>query len=357
MRATPPNIAVLGAGLAGCTLALELEKAGAHVYLFHDGSTTSSSDVAAGLINPIVPKGVRMTWQWERMFPNWLRYYREWELVLQTPFIDSHELIQLHLHPDHYQEWETKSQEQPQSQFIGHTQQEIPAHSRALYSHAVGLSGRLDVQAFCRATRSHFAKKGQLHDQRWEPQTGPPFTLPLGQPVSHVVYCQGIQLLQNPLWNWLPMHPTGGDILTVSIPSAALLPMAIWKSKQWLVPLKRLANNSEPMWLLGSNFHKGDLSTETRIEDAESLLDETEAWLGVRPHLLEHRRAVRPTVGSRRPYLGQHPQLANRWIFNGLGSKGSALASWLAPLMAQHLIEGCELPKEVNIERHWQEQP
>lgn len=341
----------MGAGLAGCSLALELEKCGWAPILFHDAKRLSSSDVAAGLINPIVPKGVRLTWKWEQMFPNWLTYYQNWESYLGISFAESLALQQLHRHSDHEKEWSQQAERIPYKEFIQSLEGPLPDSSKALSGHTVRNAGRLNVQLFCKAVRSHFAQKGGLLEWRFEPtQHTAPVELPNGVIVSEVVYCQGIEMMDDALWNWLPMHPTGGDILKVQLPVDALPQKAIWKSREWLVPLP----DTKDEWLLGSNFHKGSRSQTPDSQDAEDLLDRVADWLGIRPVLLEHKRAVRPTVGSRRPYLGKHPLHPHLYVFNGLGSKGSALVSWLAPQMASFISEGTELPEEVNILRYWE---
>ncbi|MFM1898650.1 MAG: hypothetical protein RL577_890 [Bacteroidota bacterium] len=350
MSPKPNHIAIIGAGLAGCSLALELEKRGWSPLLVHDAQRLSSSDVAAGLINPIVPKGVRMTWNWEKMFPGWKTYYQQWESYLGSSFAETLPLHQLHRHADHDREWRKQMEKAVYQDFIQPIIHDLPSKSQVLSGHSVNQAGRLNVQAFCKATRDHFKKKGNLLESRFEENpSSAPLILPNGQKVVQVVYCQGIEMMDNPLWQWLPMHPTGGDILRVHIADAALGTKAIWKSKEWLVPIQNNPNE----WLLGSNFHKGNRSQTPDPQDAEDLLNRVSEWLGTRPVLLEHKRSVRPTVGSRRPYLGRHPMHEHLYVFNGLGSKGSALVSWLAPVMADFITQGIVLPEEVNITRYW----
>ena len=350
MSPKPNHIAIIGAGLAGCSLALELEKRGWTPILVHDDKRLSSSDVAAGLINPIVPKGVRMTWSWEKMFPGWMNYYQQWEAHLGSSFAEALPLHQLHRHVDHEREWNKQASKGVYQDFIRPLSDELPLSSTAQSGHSVMQSGRLNVQAFCALTRQYFKDKECLIESSFEADpTHAPLSLANGNEVQHLVYCQGIEMMDNPIWNWLPMHPTGGDILRVQLPDGLLANRAIWKSKEWLVPIQ----NSPNQWLMGSNFHKGNRSQKPEAQDAEELLNRVSEWLGIRPVLLEHKRAVRPTVGSRRPYLGRHPMLEHLFVFNGLGSKGSALVTWLAPVMAEFISKGTELPEEVNITRYW----
>jgi hypothetical protein len=49
-------------------------------------------------------------------------------------------------------------------------------------------------------------------------------------------------------------------------------------------------------------------------------------------------------MGSRQ----DHPRL---FVYNGLGSKGSSLVSYLSPNYAEHLVNGKELIEEVDVNR------
>ena len=60
---------------------------------------------------------------------------------------------------------------------------------------------------------------------------------------------------------------------------------------------------------------------------------------------------VRPTVSDRRPLLGTHPSQKNAHIFNGLGTKGVMIAPYYSAHLINHLIDGVELEKEVDIGR------
>jgi flavin-dependent dehydrogenase len=74
------KILIIGAGIAGSTLAMELDAHGHSVTLFDNQFEHSSSRVAAGLLNPIVPKGVRKTWQCHNIFPHVFDYYQGWQM-------------------------------------------------------------------------------------------------------------------------------------------------------------------------------------------------------------------------------------------------------------------------------------
>jgi glycine/D-amino acid oxidase-like deaminating enzyme len=60
---------------------------------------------------------------------------------------------------------------------------------------------------------------------------------------------------------------------------------------------------------------------------------------------------MRPTVADRRPIMGAHPEHKGLFIFNGLGTKGYMLAPLLSFEMAEFMVEGTPLHKEVVFSR------
>jgi glycine/D-amino acid oxidase-like deaminating enzyme len=140
--------------------------------------------------------------------------------------------------------------------------------------------------------------------------------------------------------------PTAGDILTVQIPGLA--GDKIIKQKQWIVP-----TNEKDIFLVGSTFHKKSLSESPIAADAQFLLERAEIITGQKVTLINHQRGIRPTVQNRRPYLGRHQTHGMLSVYNGLGSKGSALCSWLSPMMADFITTNNPLNAEVDIARNY----
>jgi glycine/D-amino acid oxidase-like deaminating enzyme len=158
---------------------------------------------------------------------------------------------------------------------------------------------------------------------------------------SKVIFAEGIGVLNNPYFQYLPFNPSGGDIVIVEIQN---IPQThILKKKEWLIPI---GNNQ---WIGGSTYHSNDLSGNPEQKDADWLIGEFESWVGQPVKLLSHVKGIRPTVAERRPYLGKHPYMNNLFIYNGLGSKGSSLASILSKHYAEYLTQQSELNAELDI--------
>ena len=334
----PKHILIIGSGLAGSTLALELIQRGHSIQVIDNLTPNSSSRVAAGIINPVVPKGVNRTWQYQEIFPAVFEYYRNFESLLGTKFVFEYPMLQIHANDNERYEWRKRGAATEMTDLL------TPNGDNTIVNNC----GRLDVLQFLSAAQIELEKKNQFTNEQFLPtdlifqESGKPEYH--GIVFDEVIFCEGIGIMQNPWFNYLFFDPTGGDILTVRIPD---LPQdKIIKQKQWIVPTKE-----KDIFLLGSTFHKQSISEVQDPADAKFLIERAELITGKTVTLIKHQRAVRPTVQNRRPYLGRHNIIKNLSVYNGLGAKGSALCSWLSPMMADFISNNKPLNEEVDISR------
>ncbi len=338
---------IVGAGIAGCSLALELHAAGKRVLLLDPRDESGGSRVAAGIVNPIVPKGVKMTWGIAHMFPGLEGVYRRWEGMLGAQFFQAMSLVQVFANEGMALEWEKRMADPETAHWIGpelldlEDMVEDPA-GHCLIKHC----GRLDVNGFCDAVAAFFEKRGEFrrgtfaHAQLKEAADA---LLYEDIRAGGIIFCEGMGVKQNPWFGHLPFIPVAGDILELSIPG--LPRQRILKNGFWLVPVE---DGSHERFLAGSNYHAGSESREPVQADAEAILAHLHTWIRADIRLIAHKRGVRPTVQRRRPYIGRHPEHDRLYIFNGFGSKGVSLCPWLAGEMRDFLISGKALPEEVG---------
>jgi glycine oxidase len=342
---------IVGAGLAGSTLALELKKRNQKVDLVDQFNPNSSSQVAAGIFNPIVPRNVARAWHCDDIFPQIFDYYSSLETQLGSRFLIKKPTLQIHKIPNHTKNWKKRSREKGFEQHLKPLESnhfnEIDLPFEAAWCLQ---TGRLDVKRFLKAVRNYLEETGSQWNEN-------PFNYNAlnkeqkawkynGKTYDGVVFSEGIGMLKNPYFNCLPLTPTGGDILKLKIKS--LDERYTYKRKEWLTPL----GNNE--WLAGSTFRSGDLSITPEKENADFIILALKEWMPYEMELLDHKSAPRPTVGKLRPFMGEHPKHNGLFVYNGLGSKGSSLCSWLSPLYAESIITGeNSLPEEVHIEEYF----
>ncbi|HNP08097.1 MAG TPA: FAD-binding protein, partial [Cyclobacteriaceae bacterium] len=77
---------IVGLGLAGACLALQLLKRGKRILVFDTPSKNRASLIAAGLFNPITGKRIVKTWKADEIFSYLFKFYREAEKELQAKF-------------------------------------------------------------------------------------------------------------------------------------------------------------------------------------------------------------------------------------------------------------------------------
>ncbi len=395
------DILIVGAGIAGTTLALELQQRGAKIAIIDALNPFSSSRVAAGMMNPMVPRNVQKTWHCDELFPEVFEYYGSWEHKMGAKFIHAIPTLQVHKNESHTKNWTKRSREKGFTQHLTPVEPVVLDNSGSMVANELAnsgtfeveakkdmhslencnpygvplpfgaaiteLSGKLDVSVFLERAQGYLVDLGV----NWISDEFDYSKLNLNEnsytysaildsknasnkglnartenrifKFKKLVFAQGVGMFHNPWFNFLPLNATGGDLITLEFEN---LPQNfILKRKEWLVPI------GNKRWIGGSTYHKNSLSTSPRQEDLEELLRTFAEWIPETPKVVGHIRAARPTVETWRPFLGQHPIESSLYVYNGLGSKGSSLVVMLSPMYADFLLGTGELLSEVDIRR------
>ncbi len=350
-KAKQVDFLIVGGGIAGCTLALELEKLGKTISIIDNQLESSSSRVAAGLLSPMVPRNVRKTWLSDQIFPHVFEYYKEFETRWNISLISQINTLQIHKNLRQVHNWTIRAGEPGFESYLNINAPELPDCMKPLNFDCIEVlqTGRLNVKQFIDSAKNHFSQSENtqylisefIYSDLFKNQHGWEYH---GQQFEKVVFAEGIGILKNPFFNYLPFNPSGGDILKVRIPK---IPQShILKKKEWVLPI------GQNEWLAGSTYHTNDLDVVPQKKDADWLVEELSSWLGQPIEVLEHQRGVRPTVAERKPYLGEHPKEYNLFVYNGLGSKGSSLVSYFSSHYAQHLVNQMPLLSDVQIRQY-----
>ena len=84
---------VVGQGIAGSCLALELADRGARVEIVDDGGGSAACLVAAGVINPITGKRLVKSWRSSVAHPRAREFYRSLEARLGKRFFHDRKIL------------------------------------------------------------------------------------------------------------------------------------------------------------------------------------------------------------------------------------------------------------------------
>jgi glycine oxidase len=336
IASTPTSpVTIVGGGLAGSWLAWWLVHNGCSVSLIDSNEPSTSSLVAAGLVNPITGPRYQATWQGATLLPWMADAYRSVERATGAAILRETRLWRVIRDADSLRRVRQRLND---GEYDWMNLRLVGAGSH----HGIDMPfGAVDVQAY---TVNTIAFVDAI--QQWLQHNGATvFTRAVAHNedlLSTTVWATGWHAARDNRWRWLPFSPVRGDILDVSIPDLDL-PHVV-TGRVWIVP------QGGNLYRLGATYDWDRLDSVPHDVFRNELLDAAAALLGPRPiHVLRHAVGIRPAVLPRRPIVGQHPAEPNHYILNGLGTKGASLAPWAANALANHLAHGTALPVEIDI--------
>ena len=342
---------ILGQGLAGSLLAWQLIHAGQRVRVIDDAHRSSSTKVAAGLINPLA--GMRFNRR--PRTDDWLRASDHCYTTLAERFDKRffHPLPMLRLFRSAQQRrFHTRRLRDPASTDLLSDAFD-PADCPEPVSAPEGgfvqkRTGYVDLPLLLATLRHWLQESGNLLE------TGLDYTeikvdatdvKVAGLRARQLVFCEGAQLRFNPWFRQLPLAPDKGEILNLRV--SGWQPRHIVNGAHWVVPLHngeiRLGATHEHRLLDGGITEMG---RHTLTAGLDSLLPLKHARLVTR-----HQAGIRPATRDRYPLLGRHPEQPALWVFNGFGAHGSLVIPWYAEQFCGHLLHGDDLPPEADIRR------
>lgn len=334
---TKNSYLILGQGLAGTTLALKLLARGRAVTVADDGHRHASTMVAAGMWNPISFRKVIKTWRADQFLPSALDFYRQAEKVLDASFCFPMEIWRKHASRDEANRWLERCVEETYAPYLSSESVDFDPDLFAPFEYGSAVSrgaGYLDTETFLTAARAHLRALGALREETVGDDEIDRLLKEVG--ADRAVDCRGYRTAFDPAWSYLPFGLTKGDVLTLRCPDLNL--NRIFNAGFFLLPV------GGDMYKLGATFEWKWTDEKPDEKNRIELLQKFEKAIKAPYEVVDHQAGIRPTVKDRRPLLGAHPQLKNKLIFNGLGTKGVMMA----PLLADELIAGMEGEGELS---------
>lgn len=337
---------IVGAGLAGTTLAHELLNAGQQVTVVDKGENHATA-IAAGMVNPMVFRRMNKSWRLDECMNDAVPFYKELGEKFGKQLYYPITIRRMFSSLQEREFWEKRQDLEEYKDYLTHISEEDNNYSRATNEFG---SGRLqqafwvDAIAYYEGNREFFRAQNALLDEEFDlSQFDSTAGIYKGIEYDSVVFCCGYLNKYIPFFAEAPVEQTKGQTLTIE---AATLPEdESLNRKCFVLPL------GNHVFRIGATYEWNDESLTT-TESSKDLLLEHLSVLGDFPmKILDQSVGVRPTVLDRRPIMGQHPEFNKLFIFNGLGTKGYLMAPTLAKDMRAFLLEGKELDREVSLER------
>lgn len=339
---------VVGQGLAGSILAYELLKQGHTVTIIDSDSGARSSRIAAGIFHPLVFKRTTLTWKADVLFDFLEEYYPELEKQLGGKFYHPMPYLRYFASEGEMENWLKFMGDDEYKSFLGSVVDHSPIDG-VTATFGVGhvkRSGWVDTNTLLDLFRVYFIEKEILVLGNFD------YNLIqfLDDKVAYkqhnadnIIFAEGYGITQNPYFNYLPLKPTKGQVISVEMDGLAQ--DSIINRKVFALPL------GNKQFKVGSTYEwqwEHESPTPELRRDLETKLM---GLVDLPFKVTNHQAGVRPSVSDRRPLIGIHPQHPQLAVFNGMGSKGVMIAPYFAKQFTCYLNNLDELDKEIDIKR------
>lgn len=340
------NTLIIGGGIAGSSLAIQLMKRGVGVTLL-DRGTNHSSAVASGMVNPMVFRRMNLSWRADEMLPYARDFYLELEDTLKAKFYNKLRIRRFFSSEQERGYWEKKQHEAEYQKYLtlhDNFDEKVPLAKSEFGSGIVKNAFWIRSKLFMEKMHLFLKEKNVLKYGQFEPAEFIQEELSYcGLIYDAVVFCCGSDNDKITYFNQANIQYNRGQILHIE--SSELSQHELWNRKGFILPV------GGEKFMLGATYEWNEPNLNITAEAREKLEDVFKTITNASYEVNGQTVGMRPTVSDRRPVMGEHPDAKGLFIFNGLGTKGYMLAPLLSLEMAQFMTEGKALHKEVVFSR------
>ena len=272
--------------------------------------------------------------------------YTELGKKLDMDFLHLRSLVRLFDSNTTKEQWEDKFLNADMHVYIKEfvAENSFPLLNDQYSSAIIDPAGFLDVISFLDTSRDYFSKNHFLLDERFD------FSLFNEVEISYrdfiadnIVFCEGYRLKENPFFNYLPLTPTKGEVMTIRIPSMENFDKIISRGV-YILPLGNY------LYTVGSTYNRVDFTDKLTEEGQTFLKDKIDEILAVEYEVVGSVAGVRPTVKDRKPLIGKHPENDHIGVFNGLGARGVLMGPYFSSGFSKFLINPATKKDSLNFE-------
>jgi glycine oxidase len=376
---------IIGQGVAGSILALQLLKAGKKVFIIDkappglfikaakkvtgnekDNLLLKYSDyfyprlkkllgdnfrpkVIGGLITPVTGKRFTKTWLADTLLPYAEHFYISLEKEINAAFFKPVPIVRIFADVRQANDWDVRLADPSYNDFVDsdyifNNRQIHYPHGYTVFKQGAVIDGSKMLYAFYKYfKKAKCIKKTDIATERIEIKEK--YIEAAGISARTIIFCEGWQAVRNPLFKWLPFMPAKGELLIIKSPGLNL--KEVINRGIFIRPL------SNDLYLSGSTYSWSDNSLTPTKQARDEISTKLKTLIRTNFNIVEQLAGIRPTVKGRRPFAGQHPEYKNVYIFNGLGTKGLLLSPYFAQQLQQHLLENLPLNSEIDVKRFY----
>ncbi len=341
---------IVGQGLAGSILALELLKQNKSVLVIDKPEMSQCSRVAAGIYNPIVFKRLTQSWMADKIIPTMFEFFEAAEKLFNTKLIHQTKIARVLGSEQEEILWKKKSINEL-SDFIDGEIHPSENEYEFLNSHYgfVNQAGFVDVTSFLTRTRNYleqhnsflnntFAYKDVIvseNEIRYKNFT-----------CDKLIFCEGHLATQNPFFKELKFKPAKGEVLTIYCEE--LKATSIINKDFFILPLPEKHH-----FKVGATYNWLDFTDNLTDKAKQMLVEKIDSVIPFPYKIIKQQAGVRPSTIDRRPVMGFHAINKNMGVFNGFGTKAVMLAPYFSKHFCNFIFLNQELFLDVDVKRFY----
>lgn len=342
---------IVGQGLAGTLLAYELISRNMKVIVFDDLQNTKASDVAAGLINPVVFRRMTKTALLDLAFPQMEVTYLKMEELLHEKFYFPGRILKL-LNEEGDLLWKNKVFASQLTDYISPIPVPPDQIEVSKNTYSIGLinkSGRIDLQNLIHSFRKLLIEQNLINFGPFEYDKltiHAEYVHYKEHSASKIIFCEGSAASKNPFFSKIQFKHSKGEVLEVRLPNVNINETVT--DEVFLMPI------GNGHFKVGATYSWEIQNCNTTEIARSELLEKLKKITAVKPVVLNHLAGIRPTTHDRKPVVGLLPHCPQIGILNGLGSKGALLAPYCAKLFCDFLTGISDnIPGDINVARYF----
>jgi len=338
---------IVGSGLAGIAFAEKALQENKSVVLF-DNQSQSSSRIAGGLYNPVILKRFSEVWQAQSQLVLLDEFYQALEFKLKIKVDYKIPILRKFFSIEEQNNWFAASDNINLAPFLS---------LDLLFTKYKGIqspfdygqvlhTGYVDTATLLDSYSEYLKKSNLLLQETFDYNALTVLSDCIeykNLKAKHIIFAEGFGMHSNPIFNYLPLDGTKGELFIIKAPDLDL--DVIINTSVFILPL------GNQLFKVGATYNWKDKTNSPTVEGKLELLARINEILDCDFEIIEHFAGVRPTVRDRKPLVGTHPNHERIHILNGLGTRGVMLAPSMAKALFEFIENQKPLDKEIDIKR------
>jgi glycine oxidase len=335
-------IAIVGAGIAGTTLAWQFHFSGVPVLLFDRDDRWTASKAAAGLITPVTGLRLAKSWRFEQLWPIAQKFYQRVEQIINDKILHEHPAIRLFQREEEKKLCEQKSHpdliaDHAITAFVHKAENVSENWIQPFGAVAFQPAGQLDVRTYLKLSHRFFNVIHCDINPESDVETSPQIDIKVriqGQACDAVVFCQGFAGANNCWFPDLVFNATKGEVLSIELDGISEYRTV--HASGWISKMQTGKNQSDSnLYAAGSTYERDPFTLQPTDLGRAEIERKLKLMTKQSYRVVDHLVGVRPIIKESQPSLVVSRKDPRIFCLNGLGSKGSLVSPWAASELLQ----------------------